>query len=350
MVYANERNESCFQIAQMQVYQVAKVGNIGGIDLRDPYFRSGQKRIEFCEHRSGTGADIERIFVLDLPYLVGRDGHARSDGRGIGIAALVNDIHGRRKIALIIAESGRVNRECDLGTVQGQRQSDALCARGRDGVHLGNELLAADRAGQRITVGRDVRKFDGSDIGCRFDSARTVKSARYIVTVSQGHPALVGLSPEKRRLTGHLFFLGYRNRCALRVTSDNGRSRRSGSGADIGRSIRDDPFLAVGQGQRSEIDLIFAEIVKIDISLRRVAVVEIQCGLIQMFKGYIPVTSREFCRSVDPVVPDGFAPVEQIADKDDRIRIGHSLLIAVLNVGVNGVLGVIVLSLSSDRR
>ena len=28
MVYANERNESCFQIAQMQVYQVAKVGNI----------------------------------------------------------------------------------------------------------------------------------------------------------------------------------------------------------------------------------------------------------------------------------------------------------------------------------
>ena len=69
-----------------------------------------------------------------------------------------------------------------------------------------------------------------------------------------------------------------------------------------------------------------------------------------MFKGYIPVTSREFCRSVDPVVPDGFAPVEQIADKDDRIRIGHSLLIAVLNVGVNGVLGVIVLPLSSDRR
>lgn len=28
MVYANERNESCFQIAQIQVYQVAKVGNI----------------------------------------------------------------------------------------------------------------------------------------------------------------------------------------------------------------------------------------------------------------------------------------------------------------------------------
>lgn len=28
MIYANERNESCFQIAQMQVYQVAKVGNI----------------------------------------------------------------------------------------------------------------------------------------------------------------------------------------------------------------------------------------------------------------------------------------------------------------------------------
>ena len=32
MVYANERNESCFQIAQMQVYQVAKVGNIGSPD------------------------------------------------------------------------------------------------------------------------------------------------------------------------------------------------------------------------------------------------------------------------------------------------------------------------------